>query len=92
VGSASFAQELQRAQQLTGQVQVGASGDPVAVLVRDLEGGRLTVDQALDALVERAVGGLGHRLSEQERADLLGVLRTALGSDPTLAALRDAVR
>ena len=94
-GSTSFTQELGRAQQLAGQAPVaGSSGprDAIAQLSADLEAGKLTMDQALDALVERAVSGVGRSLNPQEREDLLSVLRNAIGSDPTLAALRDTAR
>lgn len=87
---ASFAHELGRAQQLAGQTGVSGVADPIAQLASELQAGKLSIDQALDALVDRAVGGVGRQLGVQERADLVEVLRAALGSDPTLAALRDA--
>src|SRR4051812_32194961 len=64
-GSA-FAQELGRAQQLAGQAPVGGAADPIGLLASELQAGKISMDQALDTLVERAVGGLGHRLGAQE--------------------------
>jgi hypothetical protein len=91
-GTPSFAAQLEAAREVAGQPQVGGAGDLVSALSRDLQAGKLTWDQAVEALAERAAAGVGKHLDAQQRADLLVVLRTALASDPTLAALRDSVR
>jgi hypothetical protein len=91
-GSASFSEQLQAARGATVQAPTGPAGDAVAALSRELQAGRLTTDQALDALVERAAAGVAAHLGPEQRAELLTVLRTALASDPTLAALRDTAR
>lgn len=91
----SFSQALDQARTagVGGETRVtGTGGDAVAELSRELAAGRLSADQALDRLVERAANGVARNLSASERAELLDVLRTALASDPTLAALRDSLR
>jgi hypothetical protein len=91
-GESAFSQPLGRAAQAgveAPQATDAAAG--VDALVRDLQAGRVTAEQALDRLVERAAASLDHGLSPEERADLVSVLRAALASDPTLAMLRDSL-
>lgn len=54
---------------------------------RDLRTGRIDVDEAIDRLVERALGRAGE-LSAERRTELEVNLRNALREDPTLIALR----
>jgi hypothetical protein len=61
-------------------------------MAQELGQGKLSVEQALDRLVERAASGPSQNLSEAERADLRSLLRDALGADPTLGALREELR
>ncbi|HEX2676624.1 MAG TPA: hypothetical protein VHM19_08285 [Polyangiales bacterium] len=78
--------------ELAGSEAVGkAAPDSIAALARELEAGRLSAEQALDQLVERAAASLDGSLTAQERSELLSTLRSALASDPTLAALRDGL-
>jgi len=63
--------------------------DPIAGLAREMQSGRLGMDQALEQLLDRAVHGLGAQLSSVQRSELAGLLRDALAHDPTLRALRD---
>jgi hypothetical protein len=63
--------------------------DPVAGLLKEMEAGRLGMDQAVDQLVGHALESVGKQLSAAERAELTGMLRDALAHDPTLLALRD---
>ncbi len=86
----SFNEALGRAESVSGQAPVvGAGADPLAAMAQELGQGKLSVEQALDRLVERAASGPSQNLSEAERADLRSLLRDALGADPTLGALRE---
>ena len=71
--------------------QASAAADPVAELARSVQSGALSPQQALDQLVERTVGQVGRGLSEAQRTELAGVLRTALEADPALQGLRDGL-
>lgn len=51
----------------------------------------MTPDQALDRLVERAVGGVSASLSSAQQAELRTALLEALQIDPALRELRDAI-
>jgi hypothetical protein len=68
-----------------------AGSDPIAELAGLVKTGALTADEALEQLVERALGRVGRGLSEGQRGELVTVLRTALESDPTLRALREGL-
>jgi hypothetical protein len=65
------------------------SSDPVAPLLREIEAGRLSMDQAVARLLDQTVQSLGAQLNGAQRAELSGLLRDALAHDPTLRALRD---
>lgn len=56
-------------------------------LVAQVRAGALSVDQALERLLARAVDGVGAALPPAARDELEGLLREALQSDPTLRAL-----
>ncbi len=90
LGQANAAQGAQGAQGTQGTAATGRA-DAISTLARELEAGALSPEQAVDRLVERATQSLERSLSPSERADLLSVLRSALASDPALAALRDAL-
>jgi hypothetical protein len=97
VGGPSFREVLEQAG-AAGQAQAsaGAAGstaaDPIAELANAVRGGALSAEQAIERLVERAVAGIGARLSPAQRAELTAVLRGALESDPALRELREAVK
>jgi len=71
----------------------GPDATPVATsgVLDDLSAGRLTPDQAIDQLVERALSS-ARGLPEAERDALAAQLRDALEADPTLLALREDLR
>jgi hypothetical protein len=61
---------------------------PTAALLGRLDAGEITREQAIDGMVEEALGALGAaRLPPAQRAELEGVLRAALADDPTLNKL-----
>jgi hypothetical protein len=62
--------------------------DPVAGLIRDVEAGRLSMDQAVDRLLTQTLAQADKQLDVAQRAELSGLLREALLNDPTLLALR----
>jgi hypothetical protein len=74
----------------TAQAAAGAkAGDALAELAGLLRSGALTREEAVERLVDRALGQVGRGLSDAQRAELAVVLRTALEADPALQALRD---
>lgn len=72
----------------TGQVAAQSGVESTANLALEVDAGRLTVDQAVERLLEQTVTGLGAQLNAAQRTELSGLLRNALESDPTLLALR----
>jgi hypothetical protein len=70
-----------------GPSQPPAALEPVAALAEAVKAGELSADQAIDQLLERTVGELAPRLTGAERAELLSTLRSALETDPALAAI-----
>jgi hypothetical protein len=72
--------------------QSGAAPDAIGELASAVRSGALQPDQAVQQLVERALGGIAGKLSETQRLELTAVLRQALENDPALAELRKAVR
>ena len=66
-----------------------AAADPIAALSQQIKAGTLSVDQAVERLVERAGQSMAKHLGERERSELTELLRSALANDPALAALRD---
>ncbi|MDH5673600.1 MAG: hypothetical protein OEZ06_15705 [Myxococcales bacterium] len=69
----------------------GAQGASVESLAEAVRSGAITAEQAIDALVEQSIEGLGGVLGPEERGEIGALLRQALQDDPALAALRDAV-
>jgi hypothetical protein len=61
---------------------------PSAALLAKLDAGEITREQAIDGMVAEALSALGAgKLPAAQRAELEGVLRTALAEDPTLGKL-----
>lgn len=93
---ADFREALARAEGAAAAEGAQAASGPAAALGSDplgelaglVRSGALTPDQALDRLLDRALGQVGRGLSEAQRAELAVVLRTALEADPGLQALR----
>jgi hypothetical protein len=90
---ADFREALSRAEAGQGvqgpeRAQAAQAADPLGELARLVQSGALTPQQALDRLVERALGQVARGLDDAKRAELAVVLRTALESDPALQALR----
>ena len=66
--------------------------DAIGRIAQALGDGSLTVEQAMERLVDHAVTGLESRLTATERTELLALLREALADDPALGALRESLR
>jgi hypothetical protein len=64
-----------------------SSASPLGDIRQELAAGRIDVDQAVERLVQRALGSAAG-LPESDRAALEAQLREALSEDPTLLALR----
>jgi hypothetical protein len=92
--SSSFQSTLEQAAQVghaNSPHQVGGthpSGDVIAALVSDVEAGRVSLDQAVDRLLQQTLSKVDKHLSSDQVTELSGLLRDALVSDPTLRALR----
>lgn len=73
---------------------VAATGatDALAEVARAVAEGTLSVEAAVEHLVERAVGPLAASLSPVEREELVTLLRDVLAHDPALGALRESLR
>jgi hypothetical protein len=86
------AQKAQEAGPTLAASHTGKTGaaDPIAALAQDVEAGRITLDQAVDRLVDRTLAKTERHLSADQRSELSGLLRDALMHDPTLSALRGA--
>lgn len=66
--------------------------DALAEIARAVAEGTLSVDAAVEHLVERAVGPLTASLTAVEREELVTLLRDVLAQDPALGALRASLR
>ena len=89
--SSSFQQALESAQahQVASTTQVSGTGlDPIAALSQDIEAGRVTLDQAVERLVQQTLTKAEKHLTGEQVNELSGLLRDALLSDPTLRGLR----
>jgi hypothetical protein len=93
--SSAFQQSLAEANQASQANQAagvagsaGAHADPVGALARSVESGAITLDQAVERLVEQTLEKAGRHLSGEQRTELTALLRSALQDDPTLAGLR----
>ncbi len=91
--AASFQQAVGDAQAGQASAVAATAGqtaaDPIAALSQQIKAGTLSVDQAVERLIERAGQGVARHLGERERSELTELLRSALAHDPALAALRD---
>jgi hypothetical protein len=68
----------------------GTTGaDPVAQLARAVESGATTLEQAVETLLGQTLARAQKHLTAPQLAELSGLLRDALMSDPTLSALRN---
>jgi len=68
-----------------------ATPEATSGVLDDLSAGRLTPDEAIERLVERALSS-ARGLPESQRDALAAQLREALEADPTLLALREDLR
>lgn len=84
--SLTEANQANQAQQITGAA--AGNADPVGQLASAVESGSISLDQAVDRLLEQTLEKAGKHLTGEQRAELSELLRGALLSDPTLAALR----
>ena len=101
-GGASFRQALDAARGASGaqpaaaggaaDAAAAASADPIAQLASAVRNGAVSPEQAIETLLDRAVGGVSARLSQAQRVELTAVLRQALDHDPALRELRDALK
>lgn len=79
--------EANQAQQTSGAASAGA--DSVGTLAQAVESGALSLDQAVERLVDQTLERAGRYLTGEQRAELTELLRGALVNDPTLASLRE---
>lgn len=90
--SSAFQQSLAEANRANQAQQVGSaapsSADPVGALAKAVESGSISLDQAVERLVDATLERAGRHLTGPERAELTELLRSALENDPTLAGLR----
>lgn len=93
--SSAFQQSLAEANRANQAQHAGSgaaapvnNGDPVGALAQAVESGSITLDQAVERLVDVTLERAGRHLTGPERAELTELLRSALESDPTLAGLR----
>jgi hypothetical protein len=75
-----------------GEAAATGAADPVSELAAAVRSGAIDSEQAIERLLDRAVGGVGSRLSSAQRQELTVVLRQALDHDPALRELRDALK
>ena len=68
--------------------EAGAAAELTA-LVERVQAGELSMDAAVQTLVQRMLDTVGSGLDPAARAELEATLRDALQSDPTLIALRN---
>jgi hypothetical protein len=91
--SSSFQRSLEQARE-AHQVSptsssTGTSGaDRIAHLAQSVEGGSLSLEQAVDELLGQTLARAEKHLSAEQRAELSDLLRNALSSDPTLSSWR----
>jgi signal transduction histidine kinase len=87
--SSSFQQSLSeanQAHQVGGTTAAGA--DSVGTIARAVESGSISLEQAVEQLVEQTLERAGKHLTGEQRSELTELLRSALANDPTLAGLR----
>jgi hypothetical protein len=82
---------LEQAAQVSQAQHVGGTspgGDVIAALVSDVEAGRVSLDQAVDRLLQQTLSKAQKHLNSDQITELSSLLRDALVSDPTLRAMR----
>lgn len=89
LAEANQANQAQQAQHVAASASTGAVGaDPVAQLAHAVERGAVSLEQAVDQLLDQTLERAGKQLSGVQRQELSEMLRDALLNDPTLSALR----
>lgn len=91
VDAATFAREVEGAAPTDPAAPAEGTHPALEALRADLESGQVTVEQALDRLVERAMA-TASGLPEAQQEALRTQLRAALAEDPALSALTDDLR
>ena len=90
--SSSFQRSLAEANQANQAEQVTASAsggaDAVGQLAKAVESGAISLDQAVEKLVDQTLEKAGRHLTGEQRQELAELLRSAILSDPTLSGLR----
>ena len=84
-GQAGQVNQVSQAPQVSG---TNPSGDIIAALANDVEAGRVSLDQAVDRLLQQTLSKVDRHLNSEQVGELSGLLRDALLTDPTLRALR----
>lgn len=84
-GQAGQISQISQAPQVSG---TSPSGDIIAALANDVEAGRVSLDQAVDRLLQQTLSKVDRHLNSEQVGELSGLLRDALLTDPTLRALR----
>ena len=95
IGQAAPGIETPAAQRATAPMALRETlpSDAIGQLAHSVRAGNLSVEQAMERLLEHAVSGVQVRLSETERAELVALLRSALAQDPALiSALQESLR
>ena len=92
VESSGRAEAPRQSEPAAQPVEAAVTPDAIAQIATAVGEGALTVDQAIERLVERAMGPVVSQLSEAERDELVALLRDALANDPALVSLRDSLR
>lgn len=77
---------VEAAEQRAVPTEVNPSTDS---LTDQIKAGTLTQSQAVDQLIEKALGDVASALSSEQRQDLEQTMRAALANDPTLIALQN---
>jgi len=89
LAQANTAHQANQAQHVAASGGPAASGaDPIRQLASAVESGAVSLDQAVDQLLGQTLERAARHLSTAQRDELSEMLRAALLSDPTLAALR----
>lgn len=89
---AAAATEVGQAPEVNGPGAVdsavsSADVDPLEAIAADVRVGTLSPEQAVDQLVERALGEVAASLTPAQQDELRALLRAAVADDPTLGAL-----
>jgi hypothetical protein len=82
----------QSAETTAVQGSAATGGDAVSALVAQINTGRVSMEQAVEQLLQHTVATMGGYLSGGQTAELAELLRSALTNDPTLRALQTEQR